>query len=412
MSVKALQERIAKLATDIDLQKEVVKQLEHEKSLVQQQLNAVLDPIARLPFEISSEIFLRSIPAFQELPTQSAQPGPLLFLNICNAWTSIALSTPALWATIHIPFPCPKGFQKLLSVWLQRASHHPLSILLQMGGQLDQGVATTLWGHGRQFKHLEIRAKEDANGDVWDFLGGTTPEPLPLLETLIIRGPEFGPRIPGDHPFHLLRQAPNLVECIFDRIHFWEGHEGTAGILGFPTLHRFLLEDGMYDTLLGSLLVPALKTLSLPMGSDLDPVLLSFLKRSSPPLEELVVRASRRLDFSGLYECLCLAPTLVQFEIRVGGHSPVLLEELLGALADSAMLPNLHILTIHDSPMISYPLYLRALVARRAELRIIRIVMPDDASRPTVGIIAAFRDLVVGGMQLHIGPEDCNFISN
>ncbi|KAJ6558250.1 hypothetical protein B0H19DRAFT_1150549 [Mycena capillaripes] len=410
MSVKTLQERIAKLSTDIDLQKEVVKQLEREKSLVQQRLNAVLDPMARLPSEISSEIFLRSIPAFQELPTQSAQPGPFLFLNICNAWTSIALSTPALWATIHIPFPCPKGFQTRLSVWLQRASHRPLSILLQLDGQLDQGVATTLWGHGRQFKHLEIRAKEDANGYSLDFLGGTNPEPLPLLETLTIRGPAFDMGLRGVQALHLLRLAPNLVECNFDRIHFWKGHECTAGMLAFPTLHRFMLEDGMYDSLLECLSVPALKTLSLPMGSD--PVLLSFLKQSSPPLEDLVVRASRRLDFSELYECLCLAPTLVQFEIRVGGHSPVLLEELLGALADSAMLPNLQTLTIHDLPMMSYPLYLRTLVARRAELRIVRIMIPDAAARPTADIIAAFRDLVVGGMKIYIGTEDCNFISD
>jgi hypothetical protein len=36
----------------------MLKKLEHDKSLVQRQLNTVRDPVACLPFEISSEIFL------------------------------------------------------------------------------------------------------------------------------------------------------------------------------------------------------------------------------------------------------------------------------------------------------------------------------------------------------------------
>ncbi|KAJ6483846.1 hypothetical protein C8R47DRAFT_936623, partial [Mycena vitilis] len=93
---------IAKLSTEIDIQKELLKRLEHDKSLVQRDLNAVVDPVARLPPEISSEIFLQSLPSLPE-PT-ARDHSPVLLLIICSIWTDIALSTPALWADIYLVF--------------------------------------------------------------------------------------------------------------------------------------------------------------------------------------------------------------------------------------------------------------------------------------------------------------------
>jgi len=113
MSVEELEARIAKLSVDIDAQKEVLRQLETRKSVAQCELNAVRDPVARLPLEISSQIFLQCLPSH---PKPRPQTTPMLLLNVCNAWTVIALSTPALWASIHLDFP---GVEVL-----QRASLH------------------------------------------------------------------------------------------------------------------------------------------------------------------------------------------------------------------------------------------------------------------------------------------------
>ncbi|KAJ6523351.1 hypothetical protein B0H19DRAFT_866849, partial [Mycena capillaripes] len=63
------------------------------------QLNALRDPIARLPLEISSEIFLQCL---SENPTPDAEIAPTLLLNVCNSWSNIALSTPTLWNVIHV----------------------------------------------------------------------------------------------------------------------------------------------------------------------------------------------------------------------------------------------------------------------------------------------------------------------
>ncbi|KAJ7453704.1 hypothetical protein B0H11DRAFT_1621137, partial [Mycena galericulata] len=118
---------IKKITADIEQQKEVLKKLEHSKSLVQRQLNNVRDPVARLPSEISSEIFTQCLPLLVE---PGAHNIPILLLNICNTWTDIALSTPALWAAIRVVFPRPEGFPQLLRTWLQRARNRPLSVSL------------------------------------------------------------------------------------------------------------------------------------------------------------------------------------------------------------------------------------------------------------------------------------------
>ncbi|KAJ7763594.1 hypothetical protein DFH07DRAFT_1059264, partial [Mycena maculata] len=110
MSVKELQTRLEKISADIDLQKEVLRKLEHSKSLVQGQLNAICDPMARLPLEIWPEIFLGCLPL---LPEPGAHDAPMLLLNICHKWTDITLATPALWAAIHVPFRRGDGFKEV-----------------------------------------------------------------------------------------------------------------------------------------------------------------------------------------------------------------------------------------------------------------------------------------------------------
>ncbi|KAJ6522779.1 hypothetical protein DFH09DRAFT_200623, partial [Mycena vulgaris] len=97
MSVVDLQRRIDELSAGIVRQREVLRTLKHSKSAAQRQMNALLDPIARLSLEISSEIFVQCLPPF---PKPGGCLIPMLFLNICNAWAAIALSTPALWAAI------------------------------------------------------------------------------------------------------------------------------------------------------------------------------------------------------------------------------------------------------------------------------------------------------------------------
>ncbi|KAJ7218876.1 hypothetical protein B0H12DRAFT_327182 [Mycena haematopus] len=188
MSVQELRARIEILSSEIELQTELFKtlleKLERDKRLAQRQLNEAVDPVARLPLEISSEIFLQSVAVAGNFP------APTLLTSICSAWTTIALSTPTLWTTIHIDFPCAEGLTELLSIWFCRARNRPMSISISLRGHWDNWdhrVSDIIWQHGGQLKHLEMTDRgHNPQTDVYDvtnidFFGGTTPAPLPLL---------------------------------------------------------------------------------------------------------------------------------------------------------------------------------------------------------------------------------------
>ncbi|KAJ6525080.1 hypothetical protein DFH09DRAFT_1286249 [Mycena vulgaris] len=63
MSAEEIQARIAQVSAVIERQKEVLQKLERSKRVLQRQLNDVRDPVARLPLEISSEIFSLCLPS-------------------------------------------------------------------------------------------------------------------------------------------------------------------------------------------------------------------------------------------------------------------------------------------------------------------------------------------------------------
>ncbi|KAJ7689036.1 hypothetical protein B0H17DRAFT_1067551 [Mycena rosella] len=179
MCITDLEARIDAFSVEIERQKEVLTKLEHSRSLLQRQLNAVRDQVARLPSELSSDIFLQCLPS-------RSQPGapypPMILLNICNAWREIAIFTPALWASIHIDFPRAKGFGKLLAIWLERAGKHPLSISLHR--TFDDDITTVVRRHTQQIKRLELYSAAQTCLDLPMNMGS-----IPSLETLKL-GPQ------------------------------------------------------------------------------------------------------------------------------------------------------------------------------------------------------------------------------
>ncbi|KAJ7302113.1 hypothetical protein DFH08DRAFT_978218 [Mycena albidolilacea] len=151
MTIDELRARLVKLNTEIELHREALKSLEQDRSLVQRQMNAALDPVAHVgPFH-----------------------APMLLLNICNTWTAIALSTPSLWAAMHIILPSglssTQGLKTLAPIWLQRAHNRPLPISLS-GDNFNYDVLSIIWSRAQQLKHLEI-SDVDSDDDytaVWE----------------------------------------------------------------------------------------------------------------------------------------------------------------------------------------------------------------------------------------------------
>ncbi|KAJ7205851.1 hypothetical protein C8J57DRAFT_1405192, partial [Mycena rebaudengoi] len=127
-SVSLLRARLADISTSIDRQKKVLEDLERSRTDTQHQLNCLLDPISRLPVEISSEIFIHCLPDHDERdPT---------------TWANIARSTPALWDTIRLDFPRAEGFEHLFDSYLARSQSRGLALTLV--GDLEEDILGVL----------------------------------------------------------------------------------------------------------------------------------------------------------------------------------------------------------------------------------------------------------------------------
>ncbi|KAJ7102765.1 hypothetical protein C8R44DRAFT_346617 [Mycena epipterygia] len=414
MSVKDLQAHIEKLSVDIDRQKEILKQLTQSKSAAQRQLNSILDPVARLPLEISSEIFIRCLPP---LPKPGASHVPMLLLNICNTWTDIALSTPALWASIHINFPRGEGFSEVFAMWLERARNRSLSISLHKS--FDDGVETLVWQHAPHIKNFAIYSDED------HLSLSTNAGLFPSLETLTIGGlPDENDDLPlfrCQQILKILCLAPNLVECTFNNFFIYDHPLPESSVLRSLQHLRFAFEDlGEADHSNGFIkymTLPALQTLALPINNASGPDIISFFERSSPSLLHLTLAVFGALHVSQVEGCLRLLPTLTTFEFHA--HR-ILVNQLFTALAESSsdFLPNLRSMKIHDYPLMSpeelpsYEALLLVLSSRRNQIFRFELSSDDlEWNIPQADTLVGFQQLVADGMEIHIGTHSQSFLS-
>ncbi|KAJ7102812.1 hypothetical protein C8R44DRAFT_808579 [Mycena epipterygia] len=418
ISVQEVRAHIEKLSVDIDRQKEVLKQLQQCKSAAQRQLNSIFDPVARLPLEISSDIFIRCLPP---IPKPGASHVPMLLLNICNTWTDIALSTPALWASIHIDFPRVDGFTKVFGMWLERARDRSLSISLHKS--FDISVDALVWKHAYHIKNLAIHSDQD------DLSLSTGTGLFPLLETLTIGGlrdDSIGVGLRDDTDdlplfdchqiLDILHLAPNLVECTFNK--FFTYDRPIAEIPVHLSLQHLRFADAAdhpeSNSILNYITLPTLQTLTLPIDNHSGPGVISFFERSSPQLHDLVLVTHHPVDFIQVERCLRLLPTLTTFEF----HAPrTLVNMLFIALAESpsGFLPNLRSMKIRDHMLLrsvppSYETLLQALSGRRTKILHFEL-SSDDLQKPEAAALAAFQQLVADGMKIHIGTAYNNFIS-
>lgn len=110
--------------------------------------SVLLDGIDGLPEEIMSEIFLCCLPR-NHYPVISWDEPPLLLTRVSRGWKRVALGTPRLWTSVHVPWPVlpdpdplranlpsnvhPFVCQRLLEamgMWLDRSASLPLNISL------------------------------------------------------------------------------------------------------------------------------------------------------------------------------------------------------------------------------------------------------------------------------------------
>ncbi|KAJ7727236.1 hypothetical protein B0H16DRAFT_1697802 [Mycena metata] len=409
LSVTELEAHIAQISSDITLQPEVFKNLERTKSTAQRELNAIRDPVARLPLEISSEIFLGCL----TLPRKpEAHVAPLLFVNICNAWTDIALSTPALWDTIVLYF---RGADCLRS-WLPRAGKRMLTIALYRG--LDHGVAEVLSQHASQLKHLTLCEEFDEELKTL----AAAVESFPQLDTLIIGGL---PDEDNDYAtftssvvLELLPIAPNLVELTIEGLHAVDS-PGDNLMLSRLTSLKFD-ECFRVDRILMSITTPVLETLILPYATISNADFSLFFRRSSPPLQKLVLDEQGG-DFDLGEGLMQIPPSVTHLELSPYGRSTVvnLFSDLQDLPSDSLQNLRTLILNIRGFDLTNiepswYDALVHFLTPRctivRFHLNPHHDIRRYADSQPGEHVCEVFRRLVDRGMQAWIGPDAHNYL--
>ncbi|KAJ7487380.1 hypothetical protein B0H11DRAFT_2015430 [Mycena galericulata] len=409
-STANLRARIDALSSAIDRQNQVLRDLENERSSVRSELNLILDPMARLPLEISSDIFMHCLPS---APGPDPRSVPMVLLAVCHSWTNMALSTPSLWSTFHVECR-PAQFGKILKAWLGRAQNAPLSLTFHVS--LDQDVRVLLKQYADQVENLELRigSEEELQQII---------VPFPSLKTLTVvgfdptthRSDDVGLLLCGMECVKLLRAAPALMECDLLNLRYRLPRASNSELVTLPFLRRLCLAKiglvGLDDGagLLEYLTLPTLHSL-LTAGYDAHGInFKAFLTRSSPPLRTLYLTTTAE-DSGASY--FGLVPGLTDLDMLTYLYDNFFVENLTRV---DDFLPNLHNLTIRcPSPFSERSRFenvITMLSARRGSpLQSFRLLFQGIVDAPDADIILAFRQLAERGLQIHIGRKDLSYI--
>ena len=137
--------RLTSIKAEIDRLNSIIEKLYDEHSALNAEIEAhraLLSPLRQVPLDIMEEIFTHCLPTDQNA-VMSTREAPLLLGRVCSEWRSITLSTPRLWASLHIPSSTPESFIghsaldfeiekccKGAEEWIRRSGECPLSISL------------------------------------------------------------------------------------------------------------------------------------------------------------------------------------------------------------------------------------------------------------------------------------------
>jgi len=142
--------KLARISSEITRVKLILQELENQHKAVEDEMDAhraLLSPLRRelIPMDILQEIFLSCLPRDHD-SIISNKEAPVLFTQVCSSWRRIALNTPLLWSSIHVPIPYPSptvgGQQAAMDLimvnrvnavreWLKRSQDCPLSFTLE-----------------------------------------------------------------------------------------------------------------------------------------------------------------------------------------------------------------------------------------------------------------------------------------
>ncbi|KAK7000412.1 F-box domain-containing protein [Favolaschia claudopus] len=434
--VTELRQHINQLSSTIEAQRRLLMDLEEQQSEARQTLNSFLDPMARLPFEIQSQIFVGLITNSYD-PIPDPEKVPLVLLGVCKLWRAVALSTPKLWAKIQME-DLPRGpdYSELCRMWLERAGSLPLSLTVHGSLWLEEPVQNLMKQYARRLDALTLYLTTDRGVDTFTRqmrLGG-----FHSLKTATVTSEcETYFRLVNDW-VQLLRSSPVLVKYSLENIMYAvdEEHLLANPLPREPLIHSSLQELRLGDTqghglwrvrgssarILNYLTLPALTTLHLSCYDITKDQFTSFLARSSAPLSSLSMVVPLLGWLPGVVpEYFQYMPNLTNLQLVLSNRSGYLpLIVFHEAMRTPQFLPGLRSLTYFmvSGNNLDYQALIFGLTSRRdSALKSFHLnIVSDDPNHdysvdlPNEECMAALRGLVSEGMEIHVGPLTRNML--
>ncbi|KAJ7812065.1 hypothetical protein B0H13DRAFT_2145129 [Mycena leptocephala] len=122
------------LAQQIEQRKRLLEELERKRDELVESIDAhlaLVSPARRLPVDAVRAIFAACMSTTRNAVI-SPRDSPLLLCQICSAWRHLALSTPQLWAALHIVVPSgvskANQLAETVTSWLSRSGVLPLPL--------------------------------------------------------------------------------------------------------------------------------------------------------------------------------------------------------------------------------------------------------------------------------------------
>ncbi|KAJ7621953.1 hypothetical protein DFH06DRAFT_1059957 [Mycena polygramma] len=405
MAAANIRARIDELSLAIQRQEEILQNLRKSRNDTRCELNAVVDPMARLPLEISSGILSLCVPKF---PHPSQDGAPVAFLYVCRAWRTIAFSSALLWAALRIRSAWSRELPDGVHNWFTRARGLPLSLSVQ--GTADRVVQHLVRKYASQLQNLEINCPSGMH------LAQIPAAWFTSLKTLAI---EHSQHRHGQTDMHgwspclrMLQNAPNLLKCTL--VGECRVNRGSP-----PTQPQPLKLSGLKyldlqrtsGLILEYLTLPALESIQVAWDGLRFDTFRAFMTRSSPPLQSLSIRWAGYPEMQDLFLHLSSLSEL-WLQDADGDRRASDIFKLFALSFPQSLLPNLRRLEVYvfgPFSAVDYRTLLAVLFSRHAShksghgLKSFRLYLgSSDTGRPPPETVAPLRELVADGMDIRI----------
>ncbi|KAJ7755575.1 hypothetical protein B0H16DRAFT_717519 [Mycena metata] len=186
----------AQLTEEIERLHTLIRELTEKRDNLNEFIDphlALLSPARRIPHDVVAEIFAASLPPDRNAVIHVAE-SPLLLCHICQAWRSLALSTPRLWASLHIVGPpdTPKLHQitEAVAWWLDKSGRLPLSISIVQSStsrwDVDfSNLVQILLQYASRWQRIRFSLSSYHS---FQPLAALVPIDVPFLETVVFQG--------------------------------------------------------------------------------------------------------------------------------------------------------------------------------------------------------------------------------